>query len=279
MDGSGGRSGNGSAGGGAGNGSAGGSGDAFGFAFADTLGEDIVLLAVRPNGTLASGDVLRFGLAGSELVRLAGLGRVDVVEGRVVVLDASVVGDASLDAALAAFGAAGKPPKAKDWVGRAKSDVTRGYLARLEASGTLRSERSQVLKVFHSTRWRVLDVARVAALTARASRIATSSGPVATEDGAFAGLLYAVGLGSLLFPGRAGADARRRLRDIAKREGSANRALGSAVSGVEAATRAAVDASVDASVDAAVHAAVSAAHHATTSHAGHAGGGAGGGHH
>lgn len=258
-------------------------GDSFGegsaAGAADTLGEDILLLAVRPNGTLASGDVLRFGLAGSELVRLAMLGRVDVVDGRVVVLDSSAVGEAALDAALAAFAAAKKPPKAKDWVGAAKAEVTRAYLARLEADGVVRSERSQFLKVFHATRWHVLDSARLAELKARADRIAASSGAVGTEDGAFAGLVHAVRVDSVLFPGRAGAGARRRFKDIAKREGSARAAVGSIVSGVEAATRAAVEASVEASVDAAVHAAVSAAHHATSSHGGHDGGGGGGGHH
>ena len=37
----------------------------------ETLAEDLLLLAVRPNGKLGAAPKLRFGLSGSELVRLA----------------------------------------------------------------------------------------------------------------------------------------------------------------------------------------------------------------
>jgi hypothetical protein len=37
----------------------------------ETIGEDLLLLAVRPNGKLGAAAKLRFGLSGSELVRLA----------------------------------------------------------------------------------------------------------------------------------------------------------------------------------------------------------------
>jgi hypothetical protein len=44
----------------------------------ETLGEDLLLLAVRPNGKLGATAKLRFGLSGSELVRLVAARRVDV---------------------------------------------------------------------------------------------------------------------------------------------------------------------------------------------------------
>ena len=43
----------------------------------ETLDEDLLLLAVRPNGKLGATAKLRFGLSGSELVRLAAARRVD----------------------------------------------------------------------------------------------------------------------------------------------------------------------------------------------------------
>ena len=43
----------------------------------ETLAEDLLLLAVRPNGKLGAAPKLRFGLSGSELVRLAAARRVD----------------------------------------------------------------------------------------------------------------------------------------------------------------------------------------------------------
>src|ERR1700736_6509194 len=66
----------------------------------ETLAEDLLLLAVRPNGKLGAAPKLRFGLSGSELVRLAAARRVDIVRGRIVVLDAAPAGDDLLDAAL-----------------------------------------------------------------------------------------------------------------------------------------------------------------------------------
>jgi hypothetical protein len=42
----------------------------------ETLGEDLLLLAVRPDGKLGASTKLRFGLSGSELVRLAAARRV-----------------------------------------------------------------------------------------------------------------------------------------------------------------------------------------------------------
>jgi Golgi phosphoprotein 3 (GPP34) len=65
-----------------------------------TLGEDLVLLSINPrSGRLANATRLRFGLLGSELVRLAASRRVDITGGRIVVLDSGPTGDRELDAA------------------------------------------------------------------------------------------------------------------------------------------------------------------------------------
>ena len=65
-----------------------------------TLGDDIVLLALRPDGRLAAAAKLRFALSGAELVGLAEAGRVGVDSDRIVVLDSAPTGDPLLDAAL-----------------------------------------------------------------------------------------------------------------------------------------------------------------------------------
>jgi hypothetical protein len=73
-----------------------------------TLGEDLVLLSINPrSGRLGNATQLRFGLMGSELVRLAASRRVDITDGRIVVLDGGPTGDAGRnpggsDAAVAA---------------------------------------------------------------------------------------------------------------------------------------------------------------------------------
>jgi hypothetical protein len=248
----------------------------------ETLGEDLLLLAIRPNGTLAGREVLRFALAGSELVRLAARRKVDVVDGRIVMLNASPTGDDFLNSALGSIVALRKPPKAKAWVAAAKPVLVRVYLDRLVASGAIRVEESRALMVFRSTRWPVADVGRRGEVRERLVRIAGSSGTVELEDRAFAGLAHAVGLGGVVFPGRAGTGARRRLKEIARGDATSRVVVDAVVQAaisqaVEASVDAAVDAAVQAAVDAAVHASVDAAHHAASTHGGHGGGG--GGHH
>ena len=52
------------------------------------LGEDLLLLAIRPNGTIGSAAKIDFGLMGSELVRLAAPSRVDIAGDRIIVRSA-----------------------------------------------------------------------------------------------------------------------------------------------------------------------------------------------
>jgi hypothetical protein len=81
----------------------------------ETLGDDLVLLSIRRNGVIGTAARLRFGLSGSELVRLAALRRVDIDGGMITILDEAPTGDALLDEALASLQGA---LKAKTWVAR-----------------------------------------------------------------------------------------------------------------------------------------------------------------
>jgi hypothetical protein len=267
----------------------------------DQLGEDLLLLAVRTDGTLPIPEKLRFGLAGSELVRLAAAGRVDIVRGRIIIRDTAPTGDPLLDEALASMtGGLGKP-KASTWVARHRPGLVGRYLSRAEAAGTIRSEQRKALGFIPVTRWTVVDTARAAQARARLETVAASTGPVDPEQAALGGLASAIGVTGYVFPGRAGGPARKRLREVAKRDrvsagatqatadaanAAAHRAAADAAASaatdaaVRAATDAAVNAAVSAATEAAVNAAVSAATDAATS-AAHAGGhgGAAGGHH
>jgi hypothetical protein len=273
----------------------------------DELSEDLLLLAARPDGALPILPKLRFGVAGSELVRLAAARRVDIARGRIVVLDTAPTGDPLLDEALASMTGGRRGPTAKAWVARHRPGLVGRYLARMEAAGTVRAHRRKTLGLFPVTRWAVLDTARAAQARARLAAVAASTGAVGSEQAALAGLATAIDATRVVFPGRAGAAARKRLREAAKRERGAaevTRAVAGAAdasgaalhsatdaatdaatrAAVDAATRAATDAAVSAATDAAVSAAVDAATqaavHAATDAAHHAGhGGATGGHH
>ena len=259
----------------------------------DELCDDLLLLAVRPDGTLALPTNLRFGISGAELVRLAAARRVDIERGRIVVLDTAPTGDELLDAALASMGgiagmdnmggmgaaAAGRRgPSAKAWVARHRPGLVHHYLARAVAAGTIREERGTRLGFIPVARWLVTDTARAAAARARLAAVAAGTGPVDREQAALAGLAAASGVALVAFPGRAGGAARKRLREAGKRDQAADDAMRAAMdAAVRAATDAAVDAAVSAATDAAISAATEAAHSASHSAAHH--GGVAGGHH
>ncbi len=262
----------------------------------ETVGEDLVLLAIRANGTIGVAAKLRFGLAGAELIRLAAMRRIDIERGRIMVLDPSPAGDALLDDALASMRDGRRPQTAKNWVARNRAGLTRRYLDRLVAAGTIRHERRRVLGFIPADRWIVADAGRVAQAKARLDAIAYGSGGVTSEQAALAGLASAIGLSRLQYPGSADRAAVKRLRtarremspgvgaDVVDATGAAVRDVTSAATdaavhaatdaATQAAIQAATDAAINASIDAATSAATEAAHHAASG-----GGHGGGGHH
>lgn len=131
----------------------------------DELADDLLLLAARADGRLAIGTNLRFGLAGSELVRLAAARRVDVLRGRIEIIDSRPTGDPLLDDALASMTSGSRRPTAKAWVARDRRGLVGRYLARAEAAGIIRAERRKALGFIPVTQWTVVDAGRRAGTT------------------------------------------------------------------------------------------------------------------
>lgn len=226
----------------------------------DLLGEDLVLLSVKPDtGKIATAQRIGYGLMGSELVRLAAAGRIDIAANRVVVQSSEPTGDAELDAALESLARPGRSPKPKNWVGRPRRGICAAYLARLTAAGVVRAEQGTNLEFIPVTRWRVADPGRLAGARARLDAIAQSAGQVDSAQAAFGGLAHAVGLGPMLYPGWSNSPVRKRLEQIAKGQWSA-----AAVAAAGSATAAGTDAAMAAAAQAASQAAVQAAVSATT---------------
>jgi hypothetical protein len=245
----------------------------------DSLGEDLALLSVSPDGKVTTAHQIGFGRMGSELVRLAAAGRITIAAGRVDVIDQSPGLDSFLDAALASLEGSRRGVRAKAWVSHPRRGITEAYLERLAAAGVLQAERGTRLGIFAVTRWRVTDAGRQAEARARLDAVALSTGPVSSAQAALGGLAYAARLGAVLYPGRANRQARARLERIAKgsdvaaavaNSGSsaadgASQAMAAAnqaavAAATAAATRAAIDAATSAAVAAATEAASSAAH-------------------
>jgi Golgi phosphoprotein 3 (GPP34) len=255
------------------------------------IGEDIVLLAIKRNGTIAAYEKLRFALASSELVRLAEAGRIDIDhDGYVFVVDTSPTGDALTDLALAALEDAIRPPRAREWVARQRPVLVNKYLERLAAAGTVRAEDRKVLGLFRVRRWIVLDAGRVIDAKGRLDAIAFTTGPVTSEQAAFAGLVHAIGLGVGLYPKRKDLAARDRLEAIARQDETIEMVSGAPTfpnSAVDASTSVAANAALQAATWSAIQSSVNATHHAVVQHhqTGHdggfhdGGGGMAGGHH
>jgi hypothetical protein len=259
----------------------------------DALGEDLLLLAIKPNGTVGSAAKVDYGLMGSELVRLAAAGRVDIVGDRIIVRSAEPTGDPELDGALGSVAGARKPPRPKHWVGRPRKHIRDAYLSRLVSAGALSPGRGGP---FGQRRYRVADEGRAAAARARLDAIARSQGPVDVTSAAVGGLAHAVGLDHLIYPGFGARPLRKRLAEIAAGKWTAPTPAGASVTEtaaavsraatdavMAAATDAAMQAATDAAVQAAVHAATAAATpaagHAAHDPSAHASGGAGSVHH
>jgi hypothetical protein len=250
----------------------------------EELSVDLILLTARSSGTLPYSDNLRFGLSGSELVRLVAARRVDIAEGRIVVLDMTPTGDELLDQALASMADGRRAPSAKAWVARRRAGHVQRYRAQLAADGILRVDRHNFLGLIPADRWKVADTARPAQARSRLEAVAASIGPVQPAQAALAGLATAIGVARLVFPGRSGSAARERLKQAASGDFAA--AGASQAAGASARDKAhqeavndALSSAIDSVIQAAVHAATEATHHAAHSsgHSGHSGGG--GGHH
>jgi hypothetical protein len=196
---------------------------------------------------------------GTELIRLAAAGRVEITGGRITVLDPRPAGDEQLDSALRSIDDARWRPRAGGWVSRPRRGIREVYLDRLAQAGAVSMGRSAVL---NQPRWRVTDSERLGQAWQRLEMIARSEGPVTVEQRAYAGLAHAIGLGQVVCPGRANRTARARLRDIATgRAGTAGPAApgDAATAAIRATEHAPTSAATQASIDAATHAATDAA--------------------
>jgi hypothetical protein len=191
-----------------------------------SLGEDLLLLSVKQNGAIGVARIT-VGLAGSELVRLAAAGRVEVVDGQVIVRSAAWTGDPDLDRALHGILTARRPTYARSFVEFPRRGIRDAYLARLTGTGVLAvaghgGPRFQVMlavaghhAILGGPRFQVTNPRRLAWVRAALDGIAYSQGPVTVASAAFGGLAYAIGLDRLLYPGSPGRAARERLRKIA----------------------------------------------------------------
>lgn len=222
----------------------------------DTLSDDLTLLALDPDrGRIREPWLVKYGLAGSELIRLVARGLVKIDGGRLVAPVSTTTGDALLDVALASIAGAGRPTTPKKWVSKPRNEIVRDYLEKLAEAG--RIQQAAGVKA----RWWISDQAAAAGLRVRLDAIATGTGMVDLEQAAFGGLAHAVHLDRWIYRGWDNRAVRKRMKQVAQGRwtmpaaDTANLASHAAIS---AATQAAIAAAIDAAVDAATAAATTA---------------------
>jgi Golgi phosphoprotein 3 (GPP34) len=121
-----------------------------------TTPEALLLLAYEDVSGRSQVDstTLRYGLAGAALVDLAAAGRIDVVDGKVVVRGPSPIGPPYLDDAMRRIADESKQRKPHWWVDKLSGKLQQQVLDALVARRWLRREERKVLGVFPADRYR-----------------------------------------------------------------------------------------------------------------------------
>lgn len=181
-----------------------------------SLAEELLLLAYNDEtGRATTGSTeLDCGLAGAVLLELALAGRIDIVDGRVSVVDATATGDPVTDGVLERLARAGKARKAEWWVGKLRSKTRPGVLARLTERGILRQERHKIMGLFPVRRYPSVDPAVESAVRARLDLAVMKGVEPDVRTAALASLLHACGLARRTFPELNRRQLKARMKEI-----------------------------------------------------------------
>lgn len=204
-----------------------------------TLAEELLLIAYNDEtGKASTGSAeLDCGLAGAVLLYLALAGRIDVVDGRVTVLDAAASGEPVNDSVLERIARDGKARKPEWWVGKLRSKVRSGVLARLTERGVLRPERHKLMGMLPVQRYPGLDSGVKSAARTRLDRAVVNGVEPDTRTAALASLLHACGLAKRTFPELDRRRLKARMKEI--NEGQwASAAVRKAIQSIQAAVAA-----------------------------------------
>lgn len=214
-----------------------------------SLVDELLLLAYDDTSGRNRADHLEIGLGGAIMLELTLAERIDVVDKRVRVLDASPTGDRLLDEVLRRIGE-DKPRKPQAVVQRASKGLTQTVLDDLVARGVLRFNRDRLLGVFPFHRYLPDDPTAEADARARLAAAVDAGAAPDARTAALASLVYALKMHSVALPGRNQREVRKALKAIS--EGSwATDATRKAVEAAQAAMMAAVTAAAVASASAA----------------------------
>ncbi|WP_162931245.1 GOLPH3/VPS74 family protein [Streptomyces sporangiiformans] len=172
-----------------------------------TLGEQLLLLSLDDEtGTAKESAKVAFAISAASLVELALVGRIDVTDDKVTVVDATPLGDPALDTALADIDGRDKPGRTKDWITRLKADAVAGANRGLIEKGLVREEKKKVLGLFPVRRYPEADGSVEAAVRERLDAVVLRGAAPDERTECLVALLHGAKLHRLAFPD---ADARK----------------------------------------------------------------------
>jgi hypothetical protein len=183
-----------------------------------SLPEELVLLAYADDGsTELDRSTLDYGLGGALLLELTLAGRIESVDGKVVVRDPSPTGDPLVDDALQQIVAVSRDRGPGHWVSRLSRGVRQRVLDRLVADGILLRQEDKVLWVFPRTRFPAAGGVEAPVEIESRQRLwaaVAGSGPVEPRTAALCALAAATGLDRRIFDRLPRSQAKVRLAEI-----------------------------------------------------------------
>lgn len=218
------------------------------------IAEDILLLLTddQTGKSITDSTRLDYALAGSVLIELAQLGKIDVAgpngpvkKGRLYITDPAPTGTPELDAGLAVI--AEKDRRPQDVVSKLAKGLRSRLLNGLAARGVLRREEGRILGLFPTTRWPAADSAHEHELRGRLHAVLVVGSTPDSRTGAVISMLSAIDAAPKVLAGEDRRMVKQRAKQIAQSGGWASDAVRKAVEAVNAATMAAVTAAVAAS--------------------------------
>ncbi|MEQ4720273.1 GPP34 family phosphoprotein [Nonomuraea sp. B19D2] len=202
-----------------------------------TIAEEVLLLAYSEDGMpLISWPQLVPALAGAILAELAIRERVEVSDEKVTLKDASPLGDAELDAALARIAAESTEQKPVWWIQQLRSaELRQRLLSRLAESGVLSEQRAKRMIIFTTMRWPEADPSVEGEVRDRVHSVLAGADPDA-RTAALIAIVHAAKLDREVFP----EGSEQRVAEIM--EGAwAGAAVAKTIAGVQAAAMAAAN--------------------------------------
>ena len=177
--------------------------------------ESLLLLAYEDleGKSRLDSTTLKYAVAGAVLVDLAAAGRIDVVDGKVVVNDPTPTGTPYLDDPLARIAAEHKQRKPKWWVEKLSGKSRQQVLDALVARGVLRRDERKVLGIFPADRYPGVVTGPEDAVRIRLRSVVLDGASADESTAALVAVTRAAGMAKQLFPGldrseRKAADAR-----------------------------------------------------------------------